>query len=141
MTTATKTKNKKLMEMKLVIVESPTKARTISGFLGDEYQIESSYGHVRDLPKSKLGIDTANNFEPSYIIPVKARKRVNELKKLAAKATEIILASDEDREGEAIAWHIAQILDLSEIKSKIPASSAGRSNLKNFKRIDRKSVV
>ena len=53
----------------------PTKARTISGFLGSEYQIESSYGHVRDLPKSKLGIDTANNFEPSYIIPVKARKR------------------------------------------------------------------
>ena len=98
-----KTKNKKAAGLKLVIVESPTKARTISGFLGDEYQIESSYGHVRDLPKSKLGIDTANNFEPSYIIPVKARKRVNELKKLAAKATEIILASDEDREGEAIA--------------------------------------
>ena len=67
--------------VKLVIVESPTKARTISGFLGSEYQIESSYGHVRDLPKSKLGIDTANDFEPSYIIPVKARKRVNELKK------------------------------------------------------------
>jgi len=102
--------------MKLVIVESPTKARTISGFLGDEYQIESSYGHVRDLPKSKLGIDTANNFEPSYIIPVKARKRVNELKKLAAKATEIILASDEDREGEAIAWHIANILDAKDAK-------------------------
>jgi len=99
-----------------VIVESPTKARTISGFLGDEYQIESSYGHVRDLPKSKLGIDTANNFEPSYIIPVKARKRVNELKKLAAKATEIILASDEDREGEAIAWHIANILDVKDAK-------------------------
>ena len=84
--TANKTKIKKSparaggAEMKLVIVESPTKARTISGFLGSEYQIESSYGHVRDLPKSKLGIDTANNFEPSYIIPVKARKRVGELK-------------------------------------------------------------
>ena len=102
--------------VKLVIVESPTKARTISGFLGSEYQIESSYGHVRDLPKSKLGIDTANNFEPSYIIPVKARKRVNELKKLAAKATEIILASDEDREGEAIAWHIANILNVPNAK-------------------------
>jgi len=116
MTTANKTKNKKTAELKLVIVESPTKARTISGFLGDEYQIESSYGHVRDLPKSKLGIDVANNFEPSYIIPVKARKRVNELKKLAAKATEIILASDEDREGEAIAWHIANILDVKNAK-------------------------
>lgn len=99
-----------------MIVESPTKARTISGFLGDEYQIESSYGHVRDLPRSKLGIDIANNFEPSYIIPVKARKRVGELKKLAAKATEIILASDEDREGEAIAWHIANILDIKDAK-------------------------
>ena len=116
MTTANKTKNKKTAELKLVIVESPTKARTISGFLGNEYQIESSYGHVRDLPKSKLGIDTANNFEPSYIIPVKARKRVNELKKLAAKATEIILASDKDREGEAIAWHIANILDAKDAK-------------------------
>ena len=114
MTTATK--NKKTTELKLVIVESPTKARTISGFLGNEYQIESSYGHVRDLPKSKLGIDVTNNFEPSYIIPVKARKRVSELKKLAAKATEIILASDEDREGEAIAWHIANILDAKDAK-------------------------
>ena len=74
MATISKTKNKKLVNFKLVIVESPTKARTISGFLRSEYQIESSYGHVRDLPKSKLGIDTANNFEPSYIIPVKARK-------------------------------------------------------------------
>ena len=128
MVTATKTKNKKEPEVKLVIVESPTKARTISGFLGDEYQIESSYGHVRDLPKSKLGIDTANNFEPSYIIPVKARKRVNELKKMAEYASEIILASDEDREGEAIAWHISQILNLENLKSKI-------SNLKKFKRI------
>ncbi len=116
MATAIKTKIKKPAEMKLVIVESPTKARTISSFLGDEYQIESSYGHVRDLPKSKLGIDTANNFEPSYIIPVKARKRVGELKKLAAKATEIILASDEDREGEAIAWHIANILNVKNAK-------------------------
>lgn len=102
--------------MKLVIVESPTKARTISGFLGDEYRIESSYGHVRDLPKSKLGIDVDNNFEPSYIIPVKAKKRVSELKKIAAKANEIILASDEDREGEAISWHIAHILEAKNAK-------------------------
>ncbi|MEK7142302.1 MAG: type I DNA topoisomerase, partial [Patescibacteria group bacterium] len=112
-----KTKNKKLVNFKLVIVESPTKARTISDFLdSSEYQIESSYGHVRDLPRSKLGIDIANNFEPAYIIPVKARKRVGELKKLAAKATEVILASDEDREGEAIAWHIANILDVKDAK-------------------------
>ena len=117
MATITKTKNKKLASFKLVIVESPTKARTISDFLdSSEYQIESSYGHVRDLPRSKLGIDIANNFEPAYIIPVKARKRVGELKKLAAKATEVILASDEDREGEAIAWHIANILDVKDAK-------------------------
>ena len=98
--------------MNLVIVESPTKARTISQFLGKGYKVESSYGHIRDLPKSKLGIDVENNFEPSYIIPVKARKKVNELKKAAEKADAIILATDEDREGEAIAWHLTQALNL-----------------------------
>ena len=102
---------------KLVIVESPTKAKTISKFLGKEYKVESSYGHVRDLPKSKLGIDVENNFKPSYIIPVKAKKRVNELKREAEKADEVILASDEDREGEAIAWHIASILGLENLET------------------------
>ena len=103
--------------MNLVIVESPTKARTISGFLGDEYKIESSYGHIRDLPKSKLGVDVEKNFEPHYIIPLKARKNVTALKKLAAKAEKIILATDEDREGEAIAWHLLQALGLDETKN------------------------
>src|SRR3989344_5595480 len=98
--------------MKLVIVESPTKARTISKFLGKNFHVESSFGHVRDLPKSKLGVDVENNFEPQYIIPVKARKNLNLLKKEAKKAEQIILATDEDREGEAIAWHLAQALDL-----------------------------
>ncbi|MCK6462928.1 MAG: type I DNA topoisomerase [Candidatus Pacebacteria bacterium] len=102
--------------MKLVIVESPTKAKTISNFLDKEYKVESSYGHVRDLPKSKLGIDVENNFEPSYVIPTKARKKVNELKKLAEKADEVILASDEDREGEAIAWHVSQLLGAQNAK-------------------------
>jgi len=95
--------------MNLLIVESPTKVNTISKFLGKEYKIDSSYGHVRDLPKSKLGIDTEDNFEPHYIIPVKSRKRVNALKKEAEKADEIILATDPDREGEAIAWHLSEI--------------------------------
>src|ERR1051325_3223805 len=99
--------------MKLVIVESPTKAKTISKFLGDDYKIESSYGHVRDLPKSKRGIDVEKNFEPHYIVPMKAKKNVNALKKLAAKAEEVILATDEDREGEAIAWHLKTALDLN----------------------------
>lgn len=98
--------------MKLVIVESPTKAKTISKFLGKGYQIESSFGHIRDLPKSKLAIDIEHDFEPSYIIPVKAKKRVTQLKKDALKADTVILASDEDREGEAIAYHLTEALNL-----------------------------
>ncbi|MCH8986600.1 type I DNA topoisomerase, partial [Patescibacteria group bacterium] len=96
----------------LLIVESPTKAKTLEGFLGKDYEVESSFGHVRDLPKSELGIDTEKDFEPSYIIPTKARKTVNALKKKAKEADTVILAADEDREGEAIAWHLAAILDL-----------------------------
>ena len=98
----------------LIIVESPTKARTISRFLGDEYQIESSYGHIRDLPKSRLGIEIEKNFEPHYIIPKKSQKNVTRLKKLAEKAEKVILATDEDREGEAISWHLTQLLNLSD---------------------------
>ena len=104
--------------MKLIIVESPTKAKTISKFVGKDYKIESSYGHIRDLPKSKLGIDLEKNFEPQYIIPVRAKKVVTNLKKLAAKAEEVILATDQDREGEAIAWHLAQALSLNLETSK-----------------------
>ncbi len=102
--------------MKLIIVESPTKSKTISKFLGKGYTIESSYGHIRDLPKSELGVDTKKDFQPKYVIPTKARKRVNLLKSLAKKADEIILAVDEDREGEAIAWHLAHILNLKKPK-------------------------
>jgi DNA topoisomerase I len=98
--------------MKLVIVESPTKANTIKKFLGKGYSVTSSYGHVRDLPKSKLGVDVEHDFEPQYVIPTKVRKRVTALKKAAAKADDIILATDEDREGEAIAWHLLQALDI-----------------------------
>lgn len=100
--------------MNLIIVESPTKAKTISKFLGSAYKIESSYGHIRDLPKSKLGIDLEKNFEPDYIIPVKSRKVVKNLKEAVAEADKIILATDEDREGEAIAWHLLQALDLNQ---------------------------
>ncbi len=98
--------------MKLVIVESPTKAKTISKFLGKDYMVESSYGHIRDLPKSTLGIDLENNYEPKYLIPVKAKKVVKQLKADAKKCDEVILATDEDREGEAIAWHLAETLGL-----------------------------
>lgn len=96
--------------MKLVIVESPTKAKTVSKFLGKDYTVTSSYGHVRDLPKGKLGVDVEKNFEPQYVIPRKVQKRVTALKKEAAKASSVILATDEDREGEAIAWHLSQAL-------------------------------
>lgn len=100
--------------MKLVIVESPTKAKTITQYLGDDFEILSSYGHVRDLPKSELGIDTDHNFKPTYVVPTKAKKNLSLLKKEAAKADEVILATDEDREGEAIAWHLAQALKLKD---------------------------
>ncbi|OGZ65233.1 MAG: DNA topoisomerase I [Candidatus Staskawiczbacteria bacterium RIFCSPHIGHO2_02_FULL_43_16] len=102
--------------MQLVIVESPTKAKTIQKFLGVKYKIRSSYGHVRDLPKNKLGVDVDKNFEPSYIIPVKAKKVIAELKKDAKAADEVILATDEDREGESISWHLAEALKLENPK-------------------------
>lgn len=104
--------------MKLVIVESPTKAKTISKFLGKSYTVKSSYGHVRDLPKKEMGIDIENDFEPRYIIPNTARTRVSELKKVAQKASEVILATDEDREGEAISWHLVSALGLKNQDTK-----------------------
>ncbi len=96
--------------MKLVIVESPTKAKTLSGILGKEFQIEASMGHIRDLPKSGLGVDVENEYNPLYIIPDKAKKTMDKLRDLADKAELIILATDPDREGEAIAWHISEII-------------------------------
>src|SRR5258708_6129897 len=102
------------MEKSLVIVESPTKAKTISRFLDGEYKVEASFGHIRDLPTSKMGIDIEHDFEPTYVIPPKAKKKVAELKKLAKDAPLIILATDEDREGEAIAWHLKFALGLKD---------------------------
>ncbi len=104
--------------MKLIIVESPTKAKTIGKFLGGDYKVESSYGHVRDLPKSKISINVEANFEPTYSILPKAKEHVLVLKKLASEADEIILATDEDREGEAIAWHLTKALDLDNTDAK-----------------------
>ncbi|PIP28366.1 MAG: DNA topoisomerase I [Candidatus Moranbacteria bacterium CG23_combo_of_CG06-09_8_20_14_all_35_22] len=104
--------------MKLVIVESPTKAKTISKFLGKGFIVKSSFGHVRDLPQKEMGIDIKNNFTPEYIIPSKALPKVDELKKIAQKAEKIILATDEDREGEAISWHLQETLNLSEKNSE-----------------------
>ncbi|MFA5994190.1 MAG: type I DNA topoisomerase [Parcubacteria group bacterium] len=98
--------------MQLVIVESPTKAKTISKFLGGKYTVKSSYGHIRDLPAKKMGIDIEHDFEPEYEIPTKNVDRVKELKKLAKASDGVILATDEDREGEAISWHLVAALGL-----------------------------
>ena len=102
----------------LVIVESPTKAKKIGEFLGEGYVVKSSGGHIRDLAKKNLGIDIENNFEPDYEVSADKAKIVSELKSLAKKAETIWLASDEDREGEAIAWHLQQTLKLKEENTK-----------------------
>lgn len=96
--------------MKLVIVESPTKARKLAGYLGPEFQVEASVGHVRDLPKSSLGIDVDHDFEPTYEVDPEKKKVISTLKKYAKQADTIVLATDPDREGEAIAWHIQYLL-------------------------------
>ena len=90
----------------LVIVESPAKAKTIEKFLGKDYTVKSSFGHIRDLSKQKMGVDVDNNYIPIYIISDDKKKVVEELKKAAKAAKMVWLASDEDREGEAIAWHL-----------------------------------
>lgn len=102
--------------MNLIIVESPTKAKSISGFLGPKYTVRSSFGHIRDLPRTVLGVDVENNFEPKYVIPPKNKKTISELKKIAEKSESVILATDPDREGEAIAWHLSQTLGLKDPK-------------------------
>lgn len=96
----------------LVIVESPAKAKTIEKFLGKEYKVMSSYGHIRDLRKKNFSIDVENNFEPIYEIPADKKELVATLKKMASEAQMVWLASDEDREGEAISWHLYEVLDL-----------------------------
>lgn len=103
----------------LVVVESPTKARTLQKFLGDKYQIEASMGHVRDLPKSDFGVDIEHNFEPLYVIPRDKKKRVSELKKAAKEAAILWLATDPDREGEAIAWHLSGVLGNSKDTKRV----------------------
>src|SRR5690625_3077779 len=113
----------------LVIVESPAKARTIAGYLGKDYVVESSIGHIRDLPHNaaevpakykgqawaRLGVDINGGFEPIYVVPSDKKSHITKLKKLLKDADELYLATDEDREGEAIAWHL-----LDELKPKIP---------------------
>jgi len=109
---------KKSSGTKLIIVESPTKAKTISKFLGKGYKVLSSFGHVRDLPTSTMGIDIEHGFAPKYVIPKKATKTVAELRAAAKAADEIYFATDEDREGEAISWHLSELLKVKPEKTK-----------------------
>lgn len=102
----------------LVIVESPAKAKTIEKFLGPDYRVMSSYGHIRDLKKKSFSIDIDNGFSPVYEIPEDKTQLVAELKRAAAKADTVWLASDEDREGEAIAWHLYEVLELKPENTK-----------------------
>jgi len=100
------------MAKNLLIVESPAKAKTIEKILGEDFEVKSCYGHIRDLEKSEMGIDLNNRFEPRYIVPDEKQKVVKELKGIAKKSGEVWLASDEDREGESISWHLAEVLGL-----------------------------
>lgn len=111
--TGSKTTKRKPAKKNLVIVESPAKAKTIEKYLGRSYKVLASKGHIRDLPKSRMGVDIENNYEPTYISIRGKGDTIKTLKKEAKKAKQIYLAADPDREGEAIAWHVAHLLDLS----------------------------
>ena len=144
--------------MKLVIVESPAKAKTIERFLGPEYRVAASYGHIRDLPRSasetpvavrekswgRLAVDTENGFRPVYIIPEESLRHVRELRKLLREADEVLLATDEDREGESISWHLVEVLKPSVPVRRIAfheiTRSAIRDALANPRRVNRRLV-
>jgi DNA topoisomerase-1 len=106
------------MAKNLLIVESPAKAKTIEKILGEDFEVRSCYGHIRDLEKSEMGIDLKNKFTPRYAVPSDKEKVVKDLKSMAKKAKEVWLASDEDREGESISWHLAEVLGLDPKKTK-----------------------
>ena len=106
------------MPKNLLIVESPAKAKTIGKILGPDFEVKSCFGHIRDLAKGDMGIDINNNFKPTYIVPDEKLKVVKELKQLAKKSDEVWLATDEDREGEAISWHLCEVLGLDPAKTK-----------------------
>ena len=133
------------MGKNLVIVESPAKAKTIAKFLGKNYTVKASVGHIRDLPKSKLGVDVENDFEPQYITIRGKGSVVNELKKQAKKSDKVFLATDPDREGEAISWHLAHLLNIDEedpvrIEFNEITKDAIKKAIKNPRKIDRPLV-
>ena len=127
--------------MKLVIVESPAKAKTIGKYLGSDYKVDASGGHISDLPEKALGVDVENNFEPEYIITSSKKALIKRLKDQAKNADEIWLATDPDREGEAISWHLQRVLKLDpNAKNRIQfneiTKSAVQKAIKNPREID-----
>ena len=133
------------MTKSLVIVESPSKAKTISKILGKDFQVKASVGHVRDLPKNKLGVNVRKNFEPMYVILADKEPIVEELKEAASTADKVYLAPDPDREGEAIAWHLEQILDLPKkkvhrIEFNEITKDAVQAAIKSPRKIDKRLV-
>src|SRR3954471_18737570 len=106
------------MAKNLLIVESPAKAKTIEKILGSDFTVKSCYGHIRDLEKDDMGIDVNHNYKPHYIVPSDKEKVVRELKQLTKKSDEVWLATDEDREGEAISWHLCEVLGLDPASTK-----------------------
>ena len=106
------------MAKNLLIVESPAKAKTIEKILGSDFEVKSCYGHIRDLDKGDKGIDIKKQFQPSYIVPDEKERVVKELRQIAKKSGEVWLASDEDREGESISWHLAEVLGLNPATTK-----------------------
>src|SRR3954454_17056731 len=106
------------MSKNLLIVESPAKAKTIEKILGSDFEVKSCYGHIRDLEKDDMGIDVNNNYKPRYIVPEEKQRVVKDLKQLAKKSDEVWLATDEDREGEAISWHLCEGLGLDPANTK-----------------------
>jgi DNA topoisomerase-1 len=106
------------MAKNLLIVESPAKAKTIEKILGSDFEVKSCYGHIRDLKKDDMGIDINNGYKPTYIISPDKQKVITELKQLSKKSKEVWLATDEDREGEAISWHLCEVLGLNPATTK-----------------------
>jgi len=116
--------------MELVIVESPSKAKTIEKYLGGKYKVDASGGHIRDLPEKRLGVDLANNYEPNYTISADKKDTIRKLKQLSAKSDRIYLATDPDREGEAISWHLQEVLEIKDKACRIEFNEISEKAIK-----------
>ena len=125
-----------LMSKSLVIVESPSKAKTIKKYLGNDFSVEASSGHLIDLPSSKLGVDLEDNFKPQYVVIKGKKKFLNQLEKAAKKADKVFLASDPDREGEAIAWHIVNKLNIHDKSYRILFNEITKNAIKKSRNTD-----